>query len=62
MTTDRSDAIVVTHDPVGRPPERSLYEPRSDEKWTLYDQVRRDGRWHTRGTETVSEVSVETPD
>lgn len=61
--TDRSDTVVITHSPVGpTPPERSLYEPRSDGTWTLYDQVKRDGRWHTRGTEVVAELSVETPD
>lgn len=63
MTRDRSDAFVVTYDPVGRAARRLTFEPHSEGGYLRVERVQReDGTWHPVGRERVNSVDVETPD
>jgi hypothetical protein len=56
---DRADAIIVRHDPVTGPPERTRFEPRADGRWTMVDEWHNGCRWVGRGAEIVESVTVE---
>jgi len=64
MTDDRSDAVVVTHNPTrdSAPIRRVIYEPRASGNYNLIEQTKRRDGWHTTGQKLVASVSVETPD
>lgn len=57
-----TDAIVVRVTPVGGPPERVVFEPRADDRWTRREQRWTGCRWVTRGTDVVESVAVEAAD
>ena len=64
MTTDRSDAIVLTFDPVDehQAPTRHRFEPRSDGRWRRVEERYSRGEWRPVGSELVERVSVENAD
>lgn len=59
---DRADSVVVRHDPVAGPLQRTVYEPRHDGAWDRHDQVWTGCRWRTRGVERVHDVTVSAPE
>ena len=61
MTTDRSDAIVISLSPPHEPDRKIVFEPRSDGSYERVEKLWRDGRWHTAGSELIDHVSVSTP-
>lgn len=62
MGRDLTDRIVLRVEPAGGPPERLVFEPRSDGRWTRREETWTGCRWRTRGTDVVASVAIEAAD
>lgn len=65
MTRDRSNNIIITHQPADAPARRVIYEPVTAGGYNRIEQVRSgiNGKgWRTLGGERVESVRIETPD
>lgn len=58
---DRSDAVVITRNPLRGPRRRERYEPRDDGRWMYFEEIwgGQACGWNPVGMEIVEEVTIE---